>query len=89
MTNITEDASIDDLEDDLQLHQVILQSLNEQRPNAVEEIQEILDVIRDLETRLARLRRGGQATPQTRSPVTSSGTPKSPLSQAQLEINCL
>ncbi|KAF4267990.1 hypothetical protein KXX13_007896 [Aspergillus fumigatus] len=85
MTNITEDASIDDLEDDLQLHQVILQSLNEQRPNAVEEIQEILDVIRDLETRLARLRRGGQATPQTRSPVTSSGTPKSPLSQAQLD----
>ncbi|GIK05918.1 hypothetical protein Aspvir_010032 [Aspergillus viridinutans] len=85
MANIAEDASIDDLEDDLQLHQVILQSLNEQRPNAVEERQELLDIIRDLETRLARLRRGGQATPETRSPVARSATPGSPLSHAQLD----
>ncbi|RHZ54205.1 hypothetical protein CDV55_100066 [Aspergillus turcosus] len=85
MANIGEDASIEDLEDDLQLHQVILQSLNEQRPNAVEERQELLDIIRDLETRLARLRRGGQATPETRSPVARSGTPGSPLPQAQLD----
>jgi hypothetical protein len=85
MANIGEDASIDELEDDLQLHQVILQSLNEQRPNAVEERQELLDIIRDLETRLARLRRGGQATPETRSPVARAATPWSPVSQAQLD----
>lgn len=63
------DASIEDILEDLQLNHVILQSLEEQRPNALAERQEILDVIKTLETRLAELR--GTATkspPHSRFP---------------------
>ena len=49
-------AAVDDLVEDLQLHEVILQSLDEQRPDAVEERQEIVDTIKDLQTKLAQLR---------------------------------
>lgn len=56
MATPSNDASIEDVTEDLQLHQVILQSLDEQRPGASEEREEIMDTIRDLEMRLAQLR---------------------------------
>ncbi|KAI9040111.1 P-loop containing nucleoside triphosphate hydrolase protein [Aspergillus affinis] len=56
MASSTNDASIEDVLDDLQLNQVILESLDQERPDAVVERQEILDTIKDLEARLAALR---------------------------------
>lgn len=57
-------AAVDDLVEDLQLHEVILQSLDEQRPDAVEERQEIVDTIKDLQTKLAQLRGEPPQKPQ-------------------------
>lgn len=56
--------AMDDLVEDLQLHEVILQSLDEQRPHAVEERQEIVDVINSLQTKLAQLRGDPPRKPQ-------------------------
>lgn len=56
MASSTDNASIEDILDDLQLNQVILQSLDQERPDAVAERQEILDIIDDLKARLAELR---------------------------------
>lgn len=56
MATPSHDASIEDVLEDLQLHEVILQSLDEQRPDAAEEREEIMETIKDLEMRLARLR---------------------------------
>ncbi|KAE8355418.1 SNF2 family N-terminal domain-containing protein [Aspergillus coremiiformis] len=63
------DTSIEDVLEDYQLYHVILQSLEEQRPDALAEKEEILDIIKGLETRLAGLR--GTAT---RSPPHSQST---------------
>lgn len=56
MASSTNDASVEDVLDDLQLNQVILESLDQERPDAVAERQEILDIIKELEARLAVLR---------------------------------
>ncbi|PLB50130.1 P-loop containing nucleoside triphosphate hydrolase protein [Aspergillus steynii IBT 23096] len=56
MASSTNHSSIDDILDDLQLNQVILQSLDQERPDAVLERQEIIDTINDLQARLAELR---------------------------------
>lgn len=56
MATPSNDASIEDVLEDLQLHEVILQSLDEQRPDASEEREEIMETIKDLEMRLAQLR---------------------------------
>lgn len=72
--------------EDLQLHEVILQSLDEQRPDAVDERQEILEIIQSLQSQLARLR--GEPSPKP-SPENNSATPAPPsfsmLSAAQLD----
>ncbi|KAL4875052.1 SNF2 family N-terminal domain-containing protein [Aspergillus karnatakaensis] len=56
------DPAIADLLDDLDLQRVILQSLNESRPDAVEQRRETMDTIRELETKLAELR--GEVIPR-------------------------
>jgi len=66
--------------EDLQLHEVILQSLDEQRPDAVDERQEILDIIESLQSQLARHR--SQSSPRS-SPKNNSAT-SAPLSSAML-----
>lgn len=71
--------------EDLQLHEVILQSLDEQRPDAVDERQEILDIIQSLQSQLARLR--GEPSPKPGS-EDNSATPtlaSSMLSATQLD----
>ena len=63
MATPSADASTEDLVEELQLHEVILQSLDEQRPDAVEEKQEIIDTIKGLQTRLAQLT--GESPPES------------------------
>ncbi|EAW06955.1 DEAD/DEAH box helicase [Aspergillus clavatus NRRL 1] len=85
MATLAPDASIEELDDDLQLHLVILQSLEEQRPDAIEEIQEILGVIQDLQTRLTILR-GEPRTPAEVNPrSTRLSTSYPDLALAQLD----
>ncbi|ODM22578.1 hypothetical protein SI65_00167 [Aspergillus cristatus] len=86
MADPSNDASIEDIMEDLQLHEVILQSLDEQRPDAVDERQEILDTIKSLQSQLARRR--GEPSPKP-SPINNLATPAPPssamLSAAQLD----
>lgn len=63
MADPSDNVSVEDVIEDLQLHEVILQSLDEQRPDAVGERQEILDAIKTLQLRLARLR--GEPSPKS------------------------
>ncbi|KAL5355125.1 SNF2 family N-terminal domain-containing protein [Aspergillus floccosus] len=63
--------AINDVLEDLQLHHVILQSLEEQRPDALEEKEEIVETIRGLEKRLAELR-GEPARSTQRRPAQTS-----------------
>ena len=76
--------AVDDLVEDLQLHEVILQSLDEHRPGAVEERQEIVDIVKELQTKLADIRGETlqkpqqnlsvrQSTPASSSPARSIG----------------
>ncbi|RAL07409.1 DEAD/DEAH box helicase [Aspergillus homomorphus CBS 101889] len=57
MASASHDEEIQEVLEDIELQQVILQSLDEERPDAQEDRQEILDAIEDLQTRLAVLRR--------------------------------
>ncbi|KAB8079502.1 SNF2 family N-terminal domain-containing protein [Aspergillus leporis] len=79
-------AAIEEILEDLQLNHVILQSLEEQRPSAVAEKQEILDVIKGLETRLAELRGTATRDPPPRSRFSSQqGSGTSSMYRAQLD----
>ncbi|KNG87578.1 putative SWI/SNF family DNA-dependent ATPase Ris1 [Aspergillus nomiae NRRL 13137] len=79
------DASIEDLLEDLQLNHVILQSLEEQRPHAVAEKQEILAAIKTLETRLAELRGTATKSPPHSHFAPHQGPENSFLYRAQLD----
>ncbi|KAE8379960.1 SNF2 family N-terminal domain-containing protein [Aspergillus bertholletiae] len=79
------DASIEDIQEDLQLNYVILQSLEEQRPNALAEKQEILDVIKALETRLAELRGTATKSPPHTHSAPHQGPANSSWYRAQLD----
>ncbi|PKY06718.1 hypothetical protein P168DRAFT_288632 [Aspergillus campestris IBT 28561] len=78
--------SIDDILDDIELNHVILQSLDEERPDAVEDRQDIVNTIRNLEARLAELR--GEPQPsESRPPSPPFHQPsgESELSRSQLD----
>ncbi|GKZ95122.1 hypothetical protein CBS115989_10627 [Aspergillus niger] len=77
------DASIQEILEDIELNQVILQSLDEERPDAAEDRQEILDVIKRLEARLAVLQGRSTGGPSAASPP--PGPVHSGLSSAQLD----
>lgn len=78
MTTPFADASAESLMEDLQLHEVILQSLDEQRPDAIEERQEIIDTINGLQTQLAQLH--GEALSESRHYSSSSHEHTPPFS---------
>ncbi|EAU36638.1 conserved hypothetical protein [Aspergillus terreus NIH2624] len=78
--------AINDVLEDLQLHHVILQSLEEQRPDALEEKEEILETIRGLEKRLAELRGEPARSTQRRPARTSQANSTRPsTSSSQLD----
>lgn len=78
MASPPNDASVEDIIEDLQLHEVILQSLDESRPDASEERQEVLDTIKGLETRLAQAR--GDPLPASQDYSLSSDRAMTPAS---------
>ncbi|OJJ73280.1 hypothetical protein ASPBRDRAFT_173837 [Aspergillus brasiliensis CBS 101740] len=77
------DASIQELLEDIELNQVILQSLDEERPDAAEDRQEILDTIKRLEARIAVLQGRPTGGPSAASPPPDPAP--SGLSFAQLD----
>ncbi|KAE8385977.1 SNF2 family N-terminal domain-containing protein [Aspergillus alliaceus] len=80
------DALIEEVLEDLQLNHVILQSLEEQRPGAVAEKEEILDVIKGLEWRLAELRGTATRSSPPHSRAASHQTPETSfLHRTQLD----
>ena len=78
MATPSNDASIEDVLEDIQLNEVILQSLDEQRPDASEERQEIMDTIKDLEMRLAQLRGDPSPRPSQSNHLPSSSYLETP-----------
>ncbi|THC97171.1 hypothetical protein EYZ11_003336 [Aspergillus tanneri] len=80
-----EDTSIEDVLDDLQLNHVILESLNEERPDAVAEIQEIRDTIKGLEARLTQLRGHPSGSQQSHPPSSYQTTSNTSVARAQLD----
>ncbi|KAI9932674.1 hypothetical protein ASPWEDRAFT_22444 [Aspergillus wentii DTO 134E9] len=85
MSTLPPDPSTDEIMDDLQLHHVILQSLDEQRPGSIAEREEILDVIKDLEARLAERRVEQPRINSQTSPSPHPSLPGSDMSHAQLD----
>ncbi|KAE8145855.1 SNF2 family N-terminal domain-containing protein [Aspergillus avenaceus] len=81
--------SAEDLLEDLELHQVILQSLEEERPDAVAEREEILETIRDLETRLVQLRGVDARIPPPSHSSYQHDARSSDISRAQLDGNSI
>lgn len=76
------DVSIEDLIEDLSLHHVLLQSLEESRPDDIENKEELMEAIKSLEQQLARLRgerpdgnrdRSSSAVPPRSHPGSSHG----------------
>lgn len=83
MASASDASSIQEILEDIELNQVILQSLEEERPDAAEDRQEILDVIKRLEARLAVLQGRPAGGPSAASPP--PGPARSGLSSAQLD----
>lgn len=82
MASPPNDASVEDIIEDLQLHEVILQSLDESRPDASGERQEVLDTIKGLETRLAQAR--GDLLPASQDYSLSSDRMMTPASASTM-----
>ena len=80
--------SVDEILDDIELNHVILQSLDEERPDAVEDRHDIVNTIQNLEARLAELR-GVPQPSESRPPSPPSNQPSGDpgLLRAQLDGN--
>lgn len=63
MADTPDATSIEDLIEDLDLHQALLQSLVETRPNAIEERDELRATIMDLQRQIARIQGVSQRSP--------------------------
>lgn len=77
------DQSIAEIQEELELHRVILQSLDDShcsRPDAAEQRQETLDVIKELETKLVELRSSKSPSRSFRQRM-SSASPVPPPAQ--------
>lgn len=77
------DETIAEIQEELELHRVILQSLDDShcsRPDAAEQRQETLDVIKELETKLAELRSSKSPSRYFHHPI-SSASPVPPPAQ--------
>ncbi|OOG00516.1 hypothetical protein ASPCADRAFT_502814 [Aspergillus carbonarius ITEM 5010] len=79
------DASIAEILEDIQLNEVILRSLEEDRPDAVEDRQDIINIIKSLEARLQQLGGHPAETRSTHPPSTPRDPANSSLPFAQLD----
>ncbi|KAL3472139.1 SNF2 family N-terminal domain-containing protein [Aspergillus californicus] len=80
------DPAIVEVLEDLDLHRAILESLSENRPNAVEERLETLEMIKGLETRLAQLHGYNTGRSPSRSSSSQESTPmRTLLPRTQLD----
>ncbi|KAL2869823.1 DEAD/DEAH box helicase [Aspergillus lucknowensis] len=75
------DQAIDEICEELDFNQAILESLEDQRPDSIEQRRETLEVIKGLETKLAELRANGTG----HSSSFSQGTTNPVLPRAQLD----
>ncbi|KAL1873387.1 hypothetical protein Plec18167_006438 [Paecilomyces lecythidis] len=68
------DTAMEDLLEDLSLHHVLLQSLEESRPDDIESKEELMEAIKNLEQQVARLR-GDRPRPSSTAPSRPSHGP--------------
>lgn len=86
MSSLSPDVSIEDVMEDIQLQHVLLQSLEEEQPDAIDEKEEIRDEIKRLEKELADLRKKRfQNIFDRQQPFVRESTPSNSLSRAQLD----
>ncbi|KAL3444632.1 SNF2 family N-terminal domain-containing protein [Aspergillus insuetus] len=77
--------TIEEIQEDLNLHRAILASLDNRRPEVIEQRQETLEAIKELETKLAQLRGIDSSESSSHSPSSYQEITNSDIPDAQLD----
>ncbi|KAL3458624.1 SNF2 family N-terminal domain-containing protein [Aspergillus heterothallicus] len=79
------EQAVEEIREDLNLHRAILASLDNQRPDMIEQRQETLEAIKELESKLAQLRGVDSCESTSDSPSSHQDTSHSALQKGQLD----
>jgi hypothetical protein len=77
--------AVEEIQEDLDLHRAILASLDNRRPDVIEQRQETLEAIKELETKLAQLRGIDSSESSSHSPSSYQDIANSDLPDAQID----